>query len=379
MQHSPRFASTLALALALGALAACTTDSIIPDRRPDYRKTTVAPTLEVPPDLTASTIDDSLVVPDIDPTGSASLAAYASERAGGQPLATEAVLVNPADVRMERDGERRWLVVEKDPAQVWAKVRDFWISNGFLLKREDPRVGIMETEWVENRADIPKDPIRNLLGRVIDFAYSAPTRDKFRVRLERADAGTAVYLTHYGVEEVSRDVQVVWQSRPSDPELEAEMLTRLMAYLGAAERRDDTALAAATPDQPGQAAAPRSRIVTGGGGQRALLIDERYTRAWRLVGLALDGSNYAVEDQNRAQGLYVVERADLVEDSEEKGILSRLAFWKDDDDALPPRGTRYQVRLAGRGPQTLVMVYSADGEPDASAAAQQLLESMRSV
>ncbi|MBS1222255.1 MAG: lipoprotein, partial [Proteobacteria bacterium] len=61
------------LVAALTALTACSTrfDSLLPDRRPDYRQSKPAQRLEVPPDLTSSTIDDTLVVPEINPAGSA--------------------------------------------------------------------------------------------------------------------------------------------------------------------------------------------------------------------------------------------------------------------------------------------------------------------
>ena len=374
----------LAVALALGA---CSVDSVFPDRRPDYKTSRVESPLEVPPDLTASTIDDTLVVPEIDPTGSATLSAYASERSpdSGQVVLSDAVLQNQAGIELARDGDRRWLVLDMPPDQAWPRIKEFWTSNGFLLTKADPRIGVMETDWVENRADIPDGPIRNVLKRVVDFAYSAATRDKFRVRLERIEGKTEVYLTHYGVQEViqnevtggrgqTRTTDIaLWQPRPTDPELEAEMLNRMMVFLGASEKRAELQLAQTETNQP---RAPSLRLADGPQGQKGLIIEEEYSRAWRLVGLALDGSSFVVEDQNRAQGLYLVEYNDPLDDGGEKGLLSRLAFWKDEP---PPKGVRYQVRLAGRGPQTLVVVLTEQGEPDTSLTATRILESIADV
>ena len=258
---------------ALTALAACSTnlDSVLPDRRPDYRQSTLSQPLEIPPDLTSSTIDDTLVVPELNPAGSAKLSAYSSERGGPQPQVkkAEAVLPLQAGITLEQAGNQRWLVVSAPPDQVWPKVREFWTRNGFALKRDDPTIGIMETDWLENRADIPQDGIRAVLKKYLDVLYSAPTRDRFRVRLERAAGGNAtdVYLTHSGVEEVavggasaSASNTYIWQRRPSDPELEAEMLNRLMVYLGASEKRAEAQQAKA-----GAAAGPRVRLVEQGG------------------------------------------------------------------------------------------------------------------
>lgn len=373
--------------MAVTALSACAVNDLLPDRRPDYKASKVENRLEVPPDLTASTIDDTLVVPEINPTGTATLSAYSNERSpsSGQAVLSDAVLRQPPGMRIERAGDKRWLVVNIAPDQAWPQIKEFWTSNGFLLQKEDPRIGIMETDWLENRSDIPDGPIRDLLKRVVDFAYSAPTRDKFRVRLERADNGTEVFLTHYGVQETvtselgtgtgRRDTSsnAIWQPRPSDPELEAEMLNRLMVYLGASEQRAQTQIA---QPEPSRQATPRARLAQGPQGQKGLVVEEEYGRAWRLVGLALDDTSFVVEDQNRAEGLYMVGYNDPLNDGSQKGVLSRLAFWK---DSPPPQGVRYQIRLAGRGPETLVVVLDEQGQPDSSPTAEVILESIAEV
>ncbi len=240
------------LFLLFGALVGCTTrfDSLLPDRRPDYRESQVNTNrLEVPPDLTSSTIDDTLAVPELNPTGNAKFSTYASERTGGgQIKPAAAVLPAPADIRVEREGDRRWLLVQNQtPEQLWPKLKEFWTSNGLVLKRDDPRIGIMETGWAENRADISAGVIRDVLSKFIDFAYSAPTRDKFRVRVERVDDGTAIYLTHYGMEEVDRgegtgkdkSSGTQWQSRGRSGigSRNAEPPDGLSGRRGKAERR----------------------------------------------------------------------------------------------------------------------------------------------
>ena len=201
---------------------------------------------------------------------------------------------------VERDGNQQWLVVHGAPSQVWPKVREFWLQEGFLVKMEDPRVGILETGWAENRADIPGGPIRNFLGKVIDAVYSSATRDQFRVRLERGtESGTTeVFLTHRGVEEVLQggieDGNAVWQPRPTDPELEAEMLKRLMVYLGIEEQKAEAMVAR----QSGPTV--RAQMVSNDSGSM-LIVNEDFSRAWRRTGVALDRVGFAVEDRNRSE------------------------------------------------------------------------------
>ena len=52
-------------------------------------------------------------------------------------------------------------------------------------RMDQPNLGIMETDWAENRAKIPQDFIRNTLGKLLDSVYSTGERDRFRTRLER--------------------------------------------------------------------------------------------------------------------------------------------------------------------------------------------------
>lgn len=376
----------------LALLAACSSQSLIPDRRPDYRQAREAPTLELPPDLTSSTIDDTLKVPELNPGRQANLSDYNRERgvagSGGTAAAagtaprlvkTESVLLQPEGMRIERQGDQRWLVVDAPADKVWPKVREFWTSNGFLLKRDDPRIGLLETDWAENRADIPQDAIRALISKALDFAYSAPTRDKFRVRLERTGTGTgtSVYLTHYGAKEVSRgrdNESTVWEPRPEDPELEAELLSRLMVFLGASEER------ARAQAGVGQKAAPVQKALTRSGelgGVPGLFVSQDYSRAWRSVGAALDGGDYGIEEQDRTRGLYVVEYVDRAGENrkadDNKGWFSG---WFGSKSAPTPRGTRYQVRLADQGGETFVVVQNAGGTPDTSAGARTLLETI---
>ena len=349
-------------------LAGCSwLDRVVPDRRPDYKTAKPVDALEVPPDLASSSLDDSLVVPEIAPAPTATLSDYRGERQPAGTRPANGVLPEPAGIRVERDGDKRWLVVPGEAGTVWNRVRDYWVQGGFTLSIEDPRVGIMETAWAENRADIPDDPIRRTLGRIMDGMYSAGTRDKFRVRLERGEESgtTEVILTHRGMEEVvtgsPADIQgTVWQARASDPELEVEMLRRLMLHLGVTEQRADSELAVVA-DSPARAELVRQD------GRSTLTLFEDFSRAWRRTGVALDRTGFAVEDRDREQGIYFVRYIDPDRDAERRGLLSRLTRRTGDPQ------TQYQIKLTAQGPNTDVSIRNEAGEPDPSRTAERIL------
>ncbi|MGD8312545.1 MAG: outer membrane protein assembly factor BamC [Gammaproteobacteria bacterium] len=345
-------------------LAACgTMDKVAPGRKKiDYRKSEATEALEVPPDLSSNTINKA-------PDSVAAAATSYSEYGAGQPATGAAkVLPDQQKIRVERDGDQQWLVVQGAPDQVWLKVREFWLQEGFLIQSEDPRTGVLVTGWSENRADIPEGPIRNLLGKVVDSVYSSATRDQYRVRLERGqEAGTTeIYLTHRGVEEVVKgtvDATATWQPRPSDPELEAAMMKRLMVFLGVEEQKALAQLA-----KPSERKV-RARMVSNEQGSM-LIVDEDFSRAWRRTGVALDRVSFAVEDRNRSEGIYYVRYNDPLSDHNEEGMLSKLAFWSSDDAA---DATQYQIRLQAQGPVTHIVVNDAQGERDTTPTAKRIL------
>ena len=377
------------LLIAVLLLSACgRATNVVPDRRPDYRTSVTVSPLELPPDLTASTLDDALQVPDLAPRETATLSQYHQERQTG--TVGEPVARLPQGLRVEREGDRRWLVSNQRAEQLWPQVREFWVSNGFPLSRDEPSIGVLETDWLQNRADIPDGPIRALFSRFLDFAYTAPTRDRFRVRLERVAEGTEIYLTHYGVEErvtgggtrvVTDTTNTVWQTRPRDPELEAEMLTRLMVHLGSAEASARAAVAQ-QPAQPltpstSSTTPPRARQIRNEAGEIALIVNHGYDEAWRRVGLSLDSERFVVEEQNRNQGLYQVERVDTPA-QRRGGVFSRLAFWRSTANGNDEyTGQRFKVRLAGQGAQTLVVIHDLNDEVDNSPEGMALLDTLQ--
>ena len=331
--------------------------------------------LEVPPDLTAPSRDDRYAVPDIAPHGTATLSTYNAERSGGvRPGSTE-VLPNVAKVHIERAGSERWLVVPETPEKVWPMVKEFWQSMGFLIKTENPEVGVMETDWAENRAKIPSSPIRNLLGKVLDSLYSTGERDKFRTRLERGSAPgtTEIYISHRGMEEVytseTKD-QTVWQPRPPDPELEAEFLRRLMVRFGVEDTRARSELAARDEKLE------RAKLVRAANGSSYLQVDDAFDRAWRRVGLALDRVGFTVEDRDRSKGFYYVRYVDPQIDGQrssdkDKSFLSKLAFWRSDKSQI--KAEQYRVLVKSAGTVAEVQVLNKDGQQDNTDTGRRIL------
>ncbi len=346
-----------AVACLVFLVSAC---SVLEEDKIDYKSATKANSLDVPPDLTQLRKDSRYSLE----SNSASASGFSSASARVSDAGTAANSLG--DVKMVREGNQRWLVVARPADQVWAPLKDFWTRNGFNLITDAPDVGIMETDWAENRAKIPQDIIRKTLGKVLDALYSSGERDKFRTRVERnAQGGVEIYITHRGMAEnftsAAKD-QTLWQPRPSDPELEIEFLRRLMVQLGASP---EAAKAASTTQTT------PSTTVSMVDGQATIQINDSLDRVWRRTGVALDRTGFTVEDRDRTQGLYFVRY--VAQDNaggSKAGFFANLFSSKKTDSAL----SRYRIAVTEKEGVCSVRVQDANGQAETTGNAETILK-----
>jgi len=340
----------------------------------NYQSTKNVQPLEVPPDLSSSSIRDELLIP-----GRMSSASYSDyqnkqSRPGAQ---SSSVLPSQNGVRLEGSGGQRWLVMNGTPEQIWPRVREFWLKNGFLIAKENARTGIMETDWTESRAKVKSDFVTNFFNKFLSGLYSNGLRDKFRVRLERGKeaATTELYLTHRGMMERATDltggevVETVWEARPADPELEAEMMRELMVYMGVDMGRAKTIVAGAGSSAQHQ---QRARLESGTDSAKVLHLNGGFDDAWRRLGLSLDRIGFTVVDRNRSEGIYYVRYIDTDEGTKKKkGFLKRI-FSRGGKKTIGQ--DEYQVKLEASGETSQVTVRDKQGTTEKSKTGARILK-----
>ncbi|MGZ9075613.1 MAG: outer membrane protein assembly factor BamC, partial [Burkholderiaceae bacterium] len=382
--NSTRRVAAVVGTLAATLLAGCSwTGSFFTSDKVQYETAQTRQPLEIPPDLSQLPRDERFLVPDRPQTITAS---GQGQRPGAAPVATGAPVVPVGSIaKLERQGNQRWLAVNLPPEKAWPVLVDFWPSIGLKVEKADANAGVLETNWAENRAKLPQDIIRRTLGRVLDSVYSTNEQDKYRARIERTGQGTSeIYISHRGMEEVYASPQqdrTVWQPRASDPELEAEMLQRLLARFEEPAKRVVTASASgtgATGTTVAGAAAPSAapqiaRLVTGSDGRNERLeVDEAFDRAWRRVGLALDRGGFTVEDRDLAKGFYFVRYLDPDFEAKAKsdqGFFSKL-FGKE----KPIQAPQYRVGVVSQSAtRTNVQVFDSTGKPERSPTGDRIL------
>jgi outer membrane protein assembly factor BamC len=365
---SRRWLSLLALPMAALALISC--KSVTSNDTVDYKSAGAVrgPNLSYPPDLITAQSDRRYIVQD----GTATMSEYnAALKKSVQMKAN--VMTGIPGMRIAKDGERRWLVVEKSAPELYPQVKDFWQENGFLLIVDSPSTGIIETDWAQNRLKLPQDFIRAAVGGALDSIYDTGERDKYKTRLEVSKPGeTEIYITQRGaIEKCVSDGSgncnnTIWTVRPNDPELEAVFLARLMERLGMTQEQAKAMVAA-----PLGPKTPKAKFVQEGNNKGYIELSAGFDRSWRDIGLALDRSNFTVEDRNRSQGVYFVRYVNAKDVGDSKGFFSNLFSSKDDSKL---QAKKYQVIVKSTGENSSnVYVQDADGKPENTPAGFQLL------
>ncbi len=398
LRFTSRFA---ALVLAGGLVAGCSSPSPTQvDYKSDSKSKQVS--LAVPPNLLEETSDQRSLPPQ---GGEASLSSLQQVQKAAPP--DNAVIPPVAGMHLQRDGSESWLVVDnKTPDQVWAEVRRFWQEQGFLLVVDQRDKHLMETDWNETRPQVNQGLIRNTLTKAMGNSYVAAERNKYRTRLETAsNGGTYIFISQKGMREALTGVHSdtsTWEPKPNDPALEMEYLKRLMASLALADSRgnaagpqaaEDPAAGAATAqvaadkgnakaDAKAAAVAAQNVAQASQSGRGAgasadlqdalteLTVSEPYDNAWLRVGIALDRSNFTVDDKDRARGLYFIRYVDPKDmSSEQQGFWSQVLHGHKEKVA---KVYRLNVRAITQD-QTRIAVVDDKGSIDSSAPAKQIM------
>jgi outer membrane protein assembly factor BamC len=333
------------------------------------------PTLVIPPDLSGIAPDGRYQTQ----SGSVSAAALKQQQAASQVAAGVPAAISPiaqGDWRLERQGQARWLVSPRSPESLWPQLRQFWLDLGFTLEVEDQTTGVIQTNWAENRAKLPNNFIRQTIGGLIDTLSDTGERDRYRMRIERtAQGGTEVYVTHHGLQEVYREAQVqgqtgdtTWTVRPRDPQMEAEVLTRMLVRLGGVP------LQAGVPGSPAsvpEVVAPVRARTLANQETATVQVDDTLERTWRRLGLALDRGGFTVEERQRSNAVYTVRYIDPKEAAKtERGFWARL--FSSEAENTPIVG-QYRIQIGAEGERvSRVRILTPQGAPDNSANAQRI-------
>jgi len=353
-------------------LSACSSTTVEDD---DYKgvystKKTSEHSLEVPPDLVAPDSSNALNIPGLSSSG-----ANFSEYSNLEPGSTNNILPKSSSgTRFVREGRTFWLEIDAKPDEIWTQARSFFMDLGFSFVRENPVNGLLETNWLENRFDVPTGWFSSLLSGL----FSTGLMDKYRIRIERSDKDNVslLFITHQGLKETSygdlseTDFSIKWLPREADPELEAEMLQRFLVFRGVTKtqakqltmQKKNTEISKLIKDKSGN--------------NYVIEVSEIFPRTWRRISIALDRMGLVVEDINRSKGLYYIKTTeDFIknQDAKDKGWFASIFSAKDE----PLKVEQYQLSVDEVENKTTINILNGSGEKDTSKTGYFILKKLQ--
>jgi len=314
--------------------------------------------LEVPPDLSVPDSSNALGIPKL------SESSYSLYSSGDSQEDTQGSVLpkSSANVRFVRDGSVFWLEIKDNPDEIWAQVRNFFQDLGFAFVRENPVYGVIETNWLENRFDVPTGWFSSLLGGL----FSTGLMDKYRIRIEHGEKeGTSLmFITHQGLKELSygsfsdTDVSVKWVPREANPELEAEMLQRFLVFRGV-KKAHAKQIAHKTQTEV------RAKLVEDKSDKsHRVEVAEIFPRTWRRISIALDRIGLIVEDRNRSKGLYYIKTTEDFLEGEQSDQSWLASIFSTSDSQF--KVAAYQLSVDAIDNKTVISVLNNNGDKDTS-------------
>ncbi len=338
------------LALTLFAVGGCSVlpnlDDVLPDKRTEYKKSDSLPDLEVPPDLTSQTINDSMAIPN----EQATLSQTQRQRAG-------------ADAGVAAAPDEQWVSVRQPRADMWPRLRGHFEQKGYPIEVDDAELGVLETAW----------------GAAVASDVGAQ-RLKYRIFSEPGATPDITVLFISSQRQAQMKGEGQWLDREADLSAEkviAGELNKLFNGAGAAPAPAAATTAPAAAPAPAAAAPtpqkPVAELRDAGEGRILLALPDEYSVAWPRTDKALQRGGFFVEGKDEAKGLYKISYFKAPE-NEKKGWLSKMKFWKGDGE----EGQAFQISLTGVGRKTEMIVMNGDGEWDSGEDARRILTIIQS-
>jgi outer membrane protein assembly factor BamC len=318
-------------------------DDVLPDKRTEYRKSESLPDLEVPPDLTAGAINESMAIPN-----EAQQASYSQYQREQQAPAV-APSQSPAPV------DQQWVAVRASRFDIWPRLRQFFEAKGFGLELDDAELGVLETTWSG-----PMD-----IGGIRQ-------RFKFKVFSEPgAEPDVTVLFITGLIQEQAAGGGDAWIDRDQNELLSKQIAGELNLHFNAtAGIAPPSAAAASGNAMPAPDSSARAEMMNDEEGRFYLSIPEEFTGAWRHTEMALQQGGFIIDERDAAKGFYRITYFDAATAGEEKGWLSKLAFWKDEEAA---QGKIYGISLTGVGEKTELIVLNESGDWETNQDAGRIL------
>ena len=357
-----RVAATTALICVLPGCAWLNDDSgFVRNTSDDYLEAREGGPLIVPEDMGESPVRDTFDIPRIE-------AKPLARHYPGRAPRPDAIFADGADdaVKIQRLGERRWLVVGDLPATVWPVIKQFLGDNGVSVASESPAGGRVDGTWLEVTDEDYRDVVREVIRDVKAEADVSAGRDRVRFRIEHGirPGSSEIHIRHE-----NDDIAAATDSWPDASALgdvEERLLHEFGAYYGA-DITTSVSMVALDIASREKAIVERDEQ-----GYPLLRLNVDFDRAWAVVGQALQRAQLDVKELERTTGSFHVEVNIAELGRNRPSFFSRF---------IPGRGgarlRSLNVRIESNGDSQVVQVFEREGDPAPQELSQQLLVMLR--
>ena len=253
-------------------------------------------------------------------------------------------------VKIQSFDEKRWVLINISPSELWPRLRNVLNRNGVPSSRAQGSEGIIETVWVSFNSDEKKSH-----------------RFRFNVTPGVQIDSTEIRVVHNQVirgDEAKSD----WPDTSDDDQRELDMLTLIANDLAGADNFASVSLLAQEIGGTSKVS-----IVTPEVSPPFILMKLEFDRSWASVLYSAERGGFTLIDQNRTGGEMLV---NFSEPSEEKaGFFSRLFGSSSTVEEIE---FNYRILLIKSGPDVEVRIEGADGEQPERALLLNLLAVLRS-
>ena len=332
-----RFGILVCCALTLPGCGMFAKDGIFHNRGEDYLDAREHPVIQVPEGLDNQALGQLYAVPEVaEPL-------VPEVRTGilrPQPLGTSLL---EEEIKVQSLGDRRWVWINRAPAEVWPRVRNILNTNDVAVARADAAEGLIETVWVE----FDEDP-----GNL----------HRYRLNIEQ---GMQVDTTEVSISHavMPKDGEV-----PPWPESSlADERERTMADFLASGLAGDASAGSVSLLAQAIGTGAKVEMVAVADADPYLLIKLGYDRSWASVAHSVSRDEFLLVDQDRTRGLFYVNLKEDVE-RDKPGFFSRMLGGGKGDSGTPV-AANYRIELGKTAQGTQVRI---KGEKDSLERGQKL-------
>ena len=254
-------------------------DGYFRDRGDDYQLANSLPPLQMPEGVTAKHQEELYEVPHI---------GAEVDRGDFVVPRPQALSVNVGldRVKIQKLGNRRWVLVNQPPDEVWPQLHYFLRSTGLQLAMSDAGAGTMETTW-------------------LTFGENPDTKDKYRLQVESGvqPDTTEVHVRHLSVPmETPAGGAVNWPAQSSSAEREGWMIDEMSSALAA----ESTGAAASLVAQAIGGGKVKVQVMEPAGKEPFVALGLAMNRAWATVSHALNTGAYRLHKEDSDIGIFYV-------------------------------------------------------------------------